>query len=235
VTTAQLHQVLAGTRNLLLDFDGPVCSIFSGYPAPNIATELRNLITAEGIELPAAVHDQDDPLEVLRITADLDGESLTRRVADALRDAEVTAADSAEPTSHIEDVLVAAGNTGRRVAIVSNNSKAAVEAYLSRHGLLSMFARIVARYDGMDPHYLKPNRHLVMLALIGMDAAPWSTTLVGDSVTDIKAARSAGIRSIGYANKPGKRAALADAGADAVIGSMSDLASGMREALVLPN
>jgi len=28
---------LIGTGPLLLDFDGPICSIFAGYPAPNVA------------------------------------------------------------------------------------------------------------------------------------------------------------------------------------------------------
>ena len=31
---------LVGAGPLLLDFDGPVCSIFAGYPAPRVAAEL---------------------------------------------------------------------------------------------------------------------------------------------------------------------------------------------------
>lgn len=56
-----------------------------------------------------------------------------------------------------------------------------VTTYLEARGLRQYFARMIGRYDGMYPVYLKPNSHLV-LALIGLDAPPWTTTLVGDSV-----------------------------------------------------
>jgi HAD-hyrolase-like protein len=65
---------------------------------------------------------------------------------------------------------------------------------------------IPAAYD--DPRYLKPSNHLVGQAMLALDAPPWSTTLVGDSVNDIQAARSAEVHTIGYANKPGKLQAL---------------------------
>lgn len=38
---------------------------------------------------------------------------------------------------------------------------------------------------------------------------PARCTLIGDSPTDIQAAHAAKVRSIGYANRPGKTAALA--------------------------
>ncbi|MCA1701505.1 MAG: HAD hydrolase-like protein [Actinobacteria bacterium] len=47
--------------------------------------------------------------------------------------------------------------------------------------------------------------------------------LVGDSVSDITAARQAGIRSIGYANAIGKRRALSEVGADIIIDDMAAL------------
>ena len=40
-----LGAIVARTRYLLLDFDGPVCSIFAGLPAPEVADELRKLFT----------------------------------------------------------------------------------------------------------------------------------------------------------------------------------------------
>ena len=47
-----------------------------------------------------------------------------------------------------------------------------------------------------------------------LNAQPLHCTLVGDSVSDIVAARRAGVASVGYANKPGKHEKLRDAGAD---------------------
>ena len=40
---AALGAIIARTRWLLLDFDGPICSIYSGLPAPTVAEKLRTL------------------------------------------------------------------------------------------------------------------------------------------------------------------------------------------------
>jgi phosphoglycolate phosphatase-like HAD superfamily hydrolase len=78
---------------------------------------------------------------------------------------------------------------------------------------------------GPDPSLLKPSPHLVVEAMRALDADPHreSYVLVGDSVSDVTAARGAGISSIGYANAQGKRRALSHAGADIVIDDMATL------------
>jgi len=48
--------------------------------------------------------------------------------------------------------------------------------------------------------------------------------LIGDSATDVLAAGSLSMRSIGYANRADKVARLAEAGADAVISTLEPLA-----------
>lgn len=59
--------------------------------------------------------------------------------------------------------------------------------------------------------------------------------LVGGPVpTDMQAARSTGIDSIGYANKPGKTDTLAEADATAVVTSLAELVLPLR-ARPLPN
>lgn len=226
--SAELVDVARRTRTLLLDFDGPMCSIFAGFPAPLVAGELRQLVIRRCGHLLPGMANEDDPLQILRLTNHAADEALTTEVAAALRDAELEATKTAEPTPFVLDVVQAALETGRRLVVVSNNSREAVCAYLDRHGLRSSFVKVVGRYDGLDPDLMKPNRHLVMLALIGADAAPWSSTLVGDSVTDVEAARAVPMDSIGYANKPRKAESLANSGATAVIGSMAELASALR-------
>lgn len=48
--------------------------------------------------------------------------------------------------------------------------------------------------------------------------------LVGDTVTDVEAATTAGVRSIGHANKPGKADSLTSAGADAIVTTIDQIA-----------
>lgn len=55
--------VLREIRSVLLDFDGPVCSIFAGLPAPQVAEELSAILTTYGQPIPAGV-DRNDPVDL---------------------------------------------------------------------------------------------------------------------------------------------------------------------------
>lgn len=223
-TWAKLGAVVARTRYLLLDFDGPVCSIFAGLPAPTVADHLRKLYPGE--QIPEQVKNTDDPLEVFIQAAQVSPD-LAARVEAEMTDLEVTAAATAKPTPYVHEVLAGCRESGRTVAVVSNNSARAVNAYLDRHGLIDGVALVVAR-TSHDPALLKPSPHLLEIAVEKLAADPAATALVGDSLTDIEAAHRAGIASIGYANKPGKQEAMTQLNAGAVITSMSDLALSLR-------
>ena len=139
----------------------------------------------------------------------------------------VAAVPTADPTPYVHQVIASARESGRIIGVVSNNGPRAVNAYLDRHGLTDGIRLVVAR-TSHDPALLKPSPYLINEAVCGLDAAPAVTSLVGDSFTDIEAAHSADVASIGYANKPGKREHMAELRAGAVIASMADLALSLR-------
>lgn len=226
-TQVDVSEVLADARLVLLDFDGPVCSIFAGHPAASIAAELRATLAAEGIQVPAAVAEQGDPLEVLRWTANRGDNDLTRRIDHDLTAAEVQASASADPTPHADDVLRASHETGRMVAIVSNNSAPAIETYTETHQLRPYVALVVGR-DRAQPERMKPHPAPLLRAMNELDLPAASTVMIGDSASDILSAQAAGARSIGYANKPHKLANLTESGADATVDTMAKVASGLR-------
>jgi phosphoglycolate phosphatase len=223
-TRADLAAIIARTRYLLLDFDGPVCSIFAGLPAPDVADQLRKLFTPG--QLTRTAKDTADPIEVFIQAAEASPE-LAARVEAELTNYEVTAVTTAKPTPYVHEVLAGCRESGRTAAVVSNNSAQAVTAYLERHGLSEGVTLVIAR-TSHDPALLKPSPHLLETAIQKLAADPAATALVGDSLTDIEAAHTAGIASIGYANKPGKREAMTEINAGAVIGSMADLALSLR-------
>lgn len=78
-TTDALDQIIRHTRYLLLDFDGPICDIFAGHPAPFVAEQLRNLITSQGIQIPADIAHCADPIEVFTYSATI-GADLAAKV-----------------------------------------------------------------------------------------------------------------------------------------------------------
>lgn len=213
---------------VLLDFDGPVCSVFAGYPAPQVAAELVDVLRRSGVNVPANLADEPDPLEVLRRTSAFGDQQLTRAIEDALCVAESRAVESAEPTPYGREVIVAARQAGLPVAVVSNNSAAAVTAYLSAHRLAEYVSPVVGRAYA-DPARMKPNPEPILQAARALGLPPRRCILVGDSTSDIQGARAAGVRAIGYANRPSKADALRSSGADVVITSMKVMASALIE------
>lgn len=187
----------------LIDFDGPVCSVFDGYPPAEAAHELACL-------LPEPPDDPGtDPLEVLRNAPCAQVEQLDT----ALTRIELRAIETAAPNPEFHQLIRVVGD--RPWAIVSNNSTDAVHAYLRRE--LPQYAHVPAL--GRPParvDLMKPNPHLVCEALKALSVTARRSVLIGDSVTDVQAGKDAGVYVIGYANKPGKAERLAAAGADEI-------------------
>ncbi|MER0445811.1 HAD hydrolase-like protein [Streptomyces sp. Edi4] len=150
--------------------------------------------------------------------------------------------------------LEAAPASGRKVAIISNNSTACVRAFLMLHELRQLVDVVVGRAPHR-PDAMKSDPHSPLLASSELDTLPRDCTLIGGPVTDMEATKATGGRSIAYVNKPGKERApgvlpydvldggvvvAADAGARAVPGvgfgasSSADLHSPPRGALFWP-
>jgi phosphoglycolate phosphatase-like HAD superfamily hydrolase len=86
------------------------------------------------------------------------------------------------------EVILACQQTGRRVAIISNNSQAAVGTYLQLQDLAEHVDVVVGRTDP-DPQLLKPHPHLVPRALDALGGDPAMSSFVGDSTSDVLSPR----------------------------------------------
>lgn len=225
---SRLIRILTSSTYVLLDFDGPVCSLFAEVQASSVAAELQVLIAEQRVTY-VAEPDEENPLVVLRRSADT---AVNVRVIEkALRAAEVRAAYSAAPTTGARDFLVACKRVDRPVTIVSNNSAESVTVYVEREDLSQYITHIVGR-DPDDPGRMKPDPYLVERALGISDTKADDAVLIGDSPSDVAAARAVGVKVIGYANKPGKADRLAAAGAEAIVTSMRLLAEAMEGSIL---
>ncbi|MGO9298126.1 MAG: HAD family hydrolase [Streptosporangiaceae bacterium] len=230
-----LATVIAGCRHLLLDFDGPVCQVYAGIPAPVIAARFRDTLRTAGISLPATTEPLGDPLEVFRIVADL-GDEIAERAQRELTSLEVQAVATAAPTPGAAELITTARQTGRTVSIVSNNSSRAIRAYLDRQDLTGDIGLIVARNES-DPRLMKPSPYMVRAAVGILDAENHECAFIGDSDTDVIAALLAGVPVIGYANRPAKAEALTHARAAAVTTDLAEITTAIRQtpSHALPN
>ncbi|MFJ9075564.1 HAD family hydrolase [Streptomyces sp. NPDC102278] len=218
-----LFDVLSASRAVLFDFDGPICDVFRGLSAPSVAEELAELVAQQAPHLGERARATDDPMEVHRISEE-GGTALLGAVEEALAAAELRAVKSAgAPVEGAVQALHAAGDAKRRVAVVSNNSAACVIEFLTINGLADVVAEVVGR-PSLRPRLMKPAPYPLLAAANALGVDPTEAVLVGDAVTDVEAAKAAGARSIGFANKPLKWSALADAGADAIVSDMQAVA-----------
>ena len=159
---SDLDTIVSRTRYLLLDFDGPICSIFAGLPAATVADRLRKLF-GDHPQMPDDIARTTDPFEVFAYAATV-SEDLAARVEAEMTDLELAAVATAAPTPYVHEVVTACQNSGRSVAVVSNNSARAVHSYLARHGLDDRISLVVARTNH-DPALLKPSPHLITQAV----------------------------------------------------------------------
>ncbi|MER7873333.1 HAD-IA family hydrolase [Streptomyces solisilvae] len=216
-----LDGTLAPVRHVLLDFDGPVCSVFAGFSAGDVAQSLVALL--RGPDGPPPGHEEADPLAMLRRIAET-REDLVSAADSHLTQLEVEAVGRARPTPGGVAFMEACAATGRSVWVVSNNATAAIDRYLSDHGLRDLVAGTFGRTAGR-PESMKPSPELLIAAMRAADAKPGECVFIGDAVRDVEAAHAADMKTIGYANKPGKADALSAAGAVAVVTSMETLAA----------
>lgn len=223
---ADLGRLLGKVDAVLLDFDGPVCSIFAGYPAPQVTGELVNVLRRRDVKVSSDLATETDPLEVLRRIGTTGDQDATRAVEDALCAAERQAVKTAEPTPYGREVIVAARQAGMPVAVVSNNSPGAVSAYLAAHRLAGHISPVVGRAYA-NPDRMKPHPESILQAVRDLGHLPNRCVLIGDSVTDIEGAQASGTRVIGYANRAAKVELFRTAGADVVITSMRELAQAL--------
>ncbi|MFB7372554.1 hypothetical protein ACFC0D_22215 [Streptomyces sp. NPDC056222] len=60
----QLPAVLANARVIFFDFDGPVCDVFAGLPAHDVAKQLTALLSSQDPAAGSKAAETDDPIEV---------------------------------------------------------------------------------------------------------------------------------------------------------------------------
>ncbi|MFB6895203.1 HAD family hydrolase [Streptomyces hydrogenans] len=225
----RLSEVLGNARVVFFDFDGPVCDVFGGLPASQVAEQLTVILKAKDVAAGAKAAETDDPIEVLRIAHEADAE-LGGEIERRLTEAEVEAvAVAGSPTPGSVEALQAVNASGRAVAVVSNNSAECVESFLKVHGLGGYVAKVVGRPTG-QPHLMKPNPFPLITAAERMHIDVTNCALIGDSLTDIQAAHAAGATVIAYANKPHKADLFAEAQADTITDDMHAIADALTTA-----
>ncbi|MFI1212420.1 HAD family hydrolase [Streptomyces sp. NPDC020802] len=210
-----IRKLIAPVRYVLWDLDGPMCRLFAGHPANQVAREL--VISIEEGRQPELLTMKErllkDPHAMLiGIGRRHPGNGQVAKLENWLTRQELLAVRRAVPTPHATDLIKAWSDQGARFALVTNNSARAAAAYVSSQGAACHFPHIYGRTR--DLCLMKPHPHSLLQALSAMSADPLEALMLGDAPTDYAAAQAADVRFLGYADGALKVEALRQAGVE---------------------
>lgn len=227
-----LRDLVSRTQVVLWDFDGPICRLFAGHSAKRVAHGLLDWLGQQGLH-GLLSDDEREPLDPHALLRAVDRRrprsDLVTELEERLTQEELKAAVTAMPTPYADPLIRTWTAVGARPAVTSNNSPAVVRAYLQGRGLLPCFQPHLYGRTG-ELRHLKPDPHCLHRALSAMGAAPSTALMIGDTPTDLEAARRAGVHFLGYARNEHKARLLEEAGARTVVRSLSDLLAALRPA-----
>ena len=219
--TARLASLVASARYVLWDMDGPMCQLFAGYPAHQIAGEL--VVKIDQLGMGSLLTEQErsgnDPQDALRGVHERHrGSDLVLELEEWLTRRELTAVATAMPTPYVDPLIRTWSSYGVRFAITTNNAAVAALAYVESRQLTDCFPYVYGRTPNLD--LMKPNPYCLEQAIKAMGAVPSATLMIGDTPTDLQAARQAGVAFLGYARNAEKQQTLKESGAEIIVDSM---------------
>ncbi|EGX59431.1 hydrolase [Streptomyces zinciresistens K42] len=220
-----LRAVLGRAEAVLLDFDGPLCDLFGGTCTAGIADEIKERARREWGRLDPPVESCADSHGILLRLADMAARRggpgpIRLDWADAIVTRhEYAAVHRAVATPGARRLVDALRSAGKTLLVVTNNAEGPVREYLERRDLLGHFTAVYGR-DPHDPRLMKPHPGVVGRALAALGGtAPSRTLLIGDQLTDLAAARAAGVPFLGFTRHPERAERMRRLGARGVVGS----------------
>lgn len=223
----EVANFLTPGRCVIFDFDGPLCRLFPNESSAPLAQDLRRIAVERGAGglLVGEAGFSIDPLVVLKtVYQNRPGSRLAATLEARLARGELAAAAVAPPTRGADLLVRRLVEAGVRVAVATNNSPAAVEAYLRRAGIDRHFnGHIHGRTD--DPTRLKPDPDSIHRAVEGLGVEPYEALMIGDMPTDLNAALEAKVAFVGYARNEVEARPLWTGGAEIVVSQMELLSA----------
>lgn len=127
--------------------------------------------------------------------------------------------DNTSPYPAVPDTLAEIHATGMALAICTNRTVWTTQHLLAHFGLTELFDAVLCADNVVAK---KPDARHLQEAMIQLGSTPERTIMIGDTATDVAAARNAGVKvvamSYGYSKKP-----AAELGADAVLTNFDQL------------
>lgn len=126
-----------------------------------------------------------------------------------------------KPVPCVKDALEVLAKKAKLAVITMRfMPKDLVLAELQQYGLAKYFAHVVT---ALDTHKPKPSPEALIKAVSAMDVRMCDCVIVGDSVVDVQAGKSAGAKTVAVLTGLYSRAELSEADPDLIIADISEL------------
>lgn len=153
-------------------------------------------------------------------------EAHLRRASEIIEKIELAGVDRAEPLDGAIELLAALKRANAKTTIVTSNSSRTVKRWFDRNADGAIDARrVIDEIVGRDTLLgLKPAPDMLLRAMESFSVDRSEAAFVGDSLADVSAAQTCGVRFYGIAPSDGARDRLRAAGAIDVFDSPAALA-----------
>ncbi|MFF9117340.1 HAD family hydrolase [Streptomyces massasporeus] len=230
-STEDLRKLLAPVRYVLWDLDGPICRLFAGHPAQDVARELVKLIERLGLGGLLRKEERVDPdpqAVLLGVNARHPESDVIALLEDWLTQQELAAVPTAMPTPYTDPLVRTWSALGVGFAVTTNNSASAAASYIESRHLRGCFSYIYGRTRDLD--LMKPHPHCLSQALKALGADPSHALMFGDAGTDYQAAQQLKVPFLGYARNQRKLDALVAAGVEPshIVRSMDEVLAALK-------
>ncbi|MFF3326446.1 HAD family hydrolase [Streptomyces sp. NPDC002889] len=225
VSSTELQGHFRAAETVLFSFDGLLCRLF----ATNLQTVSDQLVqAAHSMRLNVGPNTPTDPVGMLRYLVRQGTITQIRRLDHVLTTHEAEAARTAQPLPGVDHLLRILTEGQWRLAVVTDHSGAAVEAFLDNMAPMTGHERVEVFGRPADPRLMKPHPHGVALAVSALGGPKSRAVLIGESVADALAAQAAGVMFIGVAATRRKAHMLRDAGAKITVKSLREIIAVVR-------
>lgn len=231
VSGAALREHFRLAQSVLFSFDGLLCRLF----ATNLQSVSDHLVQAAlALRLSVGPQTPTDPVGMLRDLVRVGSPAQIRRLDHFLTLRETEAAQHAEPLPGAQQLLRVLMEGPWRLAVVTDHAAQAVDTFLAHLAPVIGSDRVRVFGRPANPRLMKPHPHAVALAVGTLGSPHAQTILIGESVADALAARTAGVVFIGLAPTPRKAQMLREAGATVTVGSLREITSVVRSLTTAP-
>ncbi len=122
--------------------------------------------------------------------------------------------------------LISLHEQGHKLAIASASRKQIITDFLNQFELVNLFSSIISSQDDItDPEKQKPNPYILHETIKKLNSNPKNTYYIGDAVTDIMAAKNAGVISVAVLTGHLNITTARQQNPDFIINSINDLPS----------